>query len=150
VLSVIDALAAGATRPIVQDKMKASNAPRLEKDHGQIDWSRPAIAIQNQIRALDPWPGAYTHWQRPNAEPLRLIIHRAQIAPNAPLPTELAGSVPLPRPGDILETAPRLLIAPGDGALELVQIQPAGKRVMTAAELLRGYPLAVGQRLSQV
>ncbi len=150
VLSVIDALAAGTAKPIPQDKSQASKAPRLKKEHGQIDWSRPAIAIKNQIRALDPWPRAYTHWQRPNAQPLRLIIHRARVTPAAPLPAELAGSVPLPRPGDILEAAPRLLIATGDSALELVQIQPAGKRVMTAAELLRGYPLAPGQRLSQV
>jgi methionyl-tRNA formyltransferase len=150
VLSVIGAIAAGTTQPLPQDKTQASKAPRLAKEHGEIDWSRPAAAIKNQIRALDPWPRAYTHWQRPSGEPLRLIIHRAHIAPIATLPTELAGRVPLQRSGDILEAAPRLLIATGDGALELLQIQPAGKRVMTAAELLRGYPLAAGQRLGQV
>jgi methionyl-tRNA formyltransferase len=150
VLRVVDELAAGTAQPIQQDKTQASKAPRLEKEHGEIDWSRPAAAIKNQVRALDPWPRAYTHWQRPAGTPLRLIIHRAQIAANSTAPRTLAGSVPLPRPGQILETAPRLLIATGHGALELLQIQPAGKRVMIAAEFLRGYPLAVGQRLSQV
>jgi methionyl-tRNA formyltransferase len=147
VLSVIESLAAGTSQPIPQDKAQASKAPRLEKEQGTIDWFKTALAIKNQIRALDPWPRAYTYWQRPNGDLLRLIIHRAQIPLIASLPTELTGSVPLPRPGDILETTPRLLIATGDGALELLDVQPAGKRVMTAAELLRGYPLAIGQRL---
>jgi methionyl-tRNA formyltransferase len=147
VLSAIDAIAAGTTQPLPQDKSQASKAPRLEKEHGHIDWSHPAAAIKNRIRALDPWPRTYTHWQRTSGDLLRLIILRAQVAPAAAPPTVLAGSVALPRPGDILEASPRLLIATGDGALELVQIQPAGKRVMTAAELLRGYSLAPGQRL---
>jgi methionyl-tRNA formyltransferase len=147
VLSVIDALAAGTTKPIPQDKTQASKAPRLQKEHGQIDWTKPAAVIKNQIRALDPWPRAYTHCQRPNGELTRLIIHRAQVGPDATPEPMFPGSVPLPRPGAILEAGPRLLIATGEGALELLQIQPAGKRVMTAAELLRGYPLAAGQQL---
>jgi methionyl-tRNA formyltransferase len=142
VLSVIDALAAGTVQSVAQDKTQASKAPRLEKEHGQIDWSRSAIAVKNQIRALDPWPRAYTNWQRPNADPLRLIIHRAQV-----IPKDWAGCVSEPQAGVILEAGPRLLVATGDGALELLQIQPAGKRVMAAAEFLRGYPLSLGQRL---
>lgn len=143
VLTVIDALAAGTATPIPQDKTQASKAPRLVKEHGLIDWSRPALAIKNQVRALDPWPRAYTHWQRESAEPLRLIIHRAQLA-DAELKQ---GEVAVATGGAILETAPRLLIATGAGALEILSLQPAGKRIMSASELLRGYPLAIGQRL---
>jgi methionyl-tRNA formyltransferase len=148
VLSVIEALAVGTATPIPQDKSQASKAPRLQKEHGLIDWSRPAVAIKNRVRALDPWPRAYTHWQRGAGEPLRLIMHRTQVIEPIAMPaTVLAGSVPLPRPGEILEAGPRLIVAAGDGALELLTIQPAGKRPMTAAELLRGYPLALGQQL---
>ncbi|HEX6962756.1 MAG TPA: methionyl-tRNA formyltransferase, partial [Lacipirellula sp.] len=147
VLRVIDELAAGSAKPQAQDKSQASKAPRLEKEHGLIDWSRPAVAIKNQVRALDPWPRAYTHWQRGAGEPLRLIVHRAQIVEGGSNPPPLAGSVPLPCPGTIIESGPRLLVATGEGALELLAIQPAGKRVMSAAELLRGYPLAPGDRL---
>lgn len=151
VLAVVDQLASGTATPVRQDRSQASKAPRLQKEHGQIDWSRSAAAIQNQIRGLDPWPRAYTDWPRPGGEPLRLIIHRARVAQHASpadaFITVPAGGVPLPRPGAILEAGPRLLVAAGDGVLELLAIQPAGKRAMTAAEFLRGYPLATGQQL---
>jgi methionyl-tRNA formyltransferase len=143
VVRVIDELATGNSNPQPQDKTKASKAPRLEKEHGLIDWLRSATAIKNQVRGLDPWPRAYTHWQRGAGEPLRLIIHRAQVAPAE---SRLQGE-PV-EPGTIVEAGPRLIVAAGEGALELLAIQPAGKRVMSAAELLRGYPLAPGERFT--
>jgi methionyl-tRNA formyltransferase len=136
VLRVIEELASGTAKPQVQDKSQASKAPRLEKEHGAIDWSQPALAIKNQVRALDPWPRAYTQWNRGAGEPLRLIVHRTQVTDAAAAPTAA--------PGEIIEAGPRLLIATGAGALEITAIQPAGKRVMPAAEFLRGYPLAAG------
>jgi methionyl-tRNA formyltransferase len=157
VLKVIEALATGAAQPVQQDKSQASKAPRLQKEHGLIDWSRPATAIKNQVRALDPWPRAYTQWRRGAAEPLRLIVHRTQtvgwdkVPPAAETSVAAGGtssqSTPA-RPGTILEAGPRLIIATGAGALELTAIQPAGKRVMAAADFLRGYPRAVGQELA--
>ncbi len=135
VLRVIEELASGTAKPQVQDKSQASKAPRLQKEHGLIDWSRPALAIKNQVRSLDPWPRAYTQWNRGSGEPLRLIIHRTQVVENA---------IALAEPGAIIEAGPRLVVATGDGAVEVMAIQPAGKRVMPAGEFLRGYPLAVG------
>jgi methionyl-tRNA formyltransferase len=156
VLSVVDALAAGTAAPIKQDRTQASKAPRLEKEHGAIDWSRSAQAIKNQVRALDPWPRAYTSWIRPSdpqksepggssprsssQEPLRLILHRTAVVSPSPNPEV--------HPGTILDAgAQRLLVATGDGALEILALQPAGKRVMQAAEFLRGYQLAPSQSL---
>lgn len=146
VLSVIDALAGGTATPIKQDRTQASKAPRLEKEHGAIDWSRSAQDIKNQVRALDPWPRAYTNWSRPSEpggssprEPLRLILHRTAVIDPSPNPEV--------HPGTILEANQRLLIATGNGALEILALQPAGKRVMAAPEFLRGYQLAPGQRL---
>lgn len=153
VLAVIDALAAGTATPIKQDRQQASKAPRLEKEHGAIDWSRTAQTIKNQVRALDPWPRAYTSWTRPSEpggssprssgsspqEPLRLILHRTSAISPSPNPSAA--------PGTVLEAGPRLLIATGADALEILALQPAGKRVMEAAEFLRGYQLPVGARL---
>ncbi len=150
VLSVIDALASGTAAPIKQDRTQASKAPRLEKEHGAINWSRSAKAIKNQVRALDPWPRAYTTWTRSSEpeglslrsssqEPLRLILHRTQVIDPSPNPEV--------HPGTILDANQRLLVATGDGALEILALQPAGKRVMQAAEFLRGYQLPPGQRL---
>jgi methionyl-tRNA formyltransferase len=136
VLSVVDALDAGTAKPQPQDKAAASKAPRLAKEQGLIDWSQSALAIKNQIRALDPWPRAYTHWQRPG-DPLRLILHRVQTVNDD-------NSV---HPGTILEAGPRLIVAAGEGALEILSLQPAGKRAMTANDFLRGYPLLQGEQL---
>lgn len=134
VLTIIGELAAGTAQPQTQAKGQATKAPRLEKEHGLVDWSRPAAAIKNQVRALDPWPRAYTHWRRGAGEPLRLILHRVQ-AVDSP------SAAP---PGTVLEAAPRLVVAAGEGAVEIRNLQPSGKRTMGASEFLRGYQLPVG------
>lgn len=138
VLEAIEKLASGAAQPVPQDKSQATKAPRLKKEDGQIDWSRSAADIKNQVRAFDPWPRTYTDWQREDREPLRLIVHRVQVVET---PTSSAA------PGTILETGGRLVVATGSGALELIEVQPAGKRALSAAEFLRGYPLTPGHRL---
>jgi methionyl-tRNA formyltransferase len=130
----IDSLAAGSARPQPQDPLLASRAPRLKKTDGAVDWSRPATAIANQIRAFAAWPKTDTHWLRPDGPPLRLILDSATVE-SASGP---AGQV-LAAEGD------RLLVAAGEGALAIGRIQPAGKRVLTAAEFLRGYPVRAGQ-----
>lgn len=140
VLSIINALAAGTATPVKQDRQQASKAPRLEKEHGVIDWSRPALAIKNQVRALDPWPRAYTAWQRGVGEPLRLILHRTAVIEPSPLPAA--------EPGTVLDAGQRLLVSTGAGALEILALQPAGKRIMETSEFLRGYQLTPGQRLA--
>jgi methionyl-tRNA formyltransferase len=160
VLEAINLLATGeATKTPPQDSKLATKAPRLKKEDGAVDWSRHAVAIFNQVRALQPWPKTFTNWQRPEGEPLRLILEKV-----TPLPTEWgresaspelspssqgrsdADSRPLPRnPGIIVEASKEaLIVACGEGALQIDQIQPAGKRAMSAAEFLRGHPIQVG------
>ena len=67
-------LQAGRVEALPQDAALASRAPRLKKTDGLIDWSRPAEAIRNHVRAMDPWPKTYTFWHRHEAAPLRLIV----------------------------------------------------------------------------
>jgi methionyl-tRNA formyltransferase len=138
VLRVVDELETGTAKPQAQVKAAASKAPRLEKEHGVVDRSWPAAAIKNQVRALDPWPRAYTHWQRGAGEPLRLILHRVQAV--AALAVGAAA-------GTVVEAGPRLVVAAGEGAVEIVALQPSGKRVMAASEFLRGYQIPVGAGL---
>lgn len=141
VLRIVDELESGATHPVRQDKTQTTKAPRLEKEDGLIDWSQPAAAIKNRVRALDPWPRAFTHWHRAGAgEPLRLILHRVQALDATP-----AGVSP---PGTVIGSQSQLIIAAGQGAIEILQLQPSGKRVMAAGEFLRGYGLKLGDRLS--
>ena len=145
VCQVVDQLAAGTAQPVEQDSSEASKAPRLKKEHGAVDWSRSAEAIRNQVRATRPWPRSYTFWHRAAGPPLRLVIDRVARAASAARDNVPTAQAP-PAPGTVLEASDQLVVATGNGALELVDVQPAGKRVMPAADFLRGHHVAVGDR----
>ena len=120
-----------------QDPQQTSQAPRLQKADGQIDWSRTAEQICRQIRAFQPWPGTFTFWQRDQGEPLRLIIDWASWR---------ASAVSEP-PGTItLVSKSELGVQAADSTLLIKRIQPAGKRVLEIEEFIRGYAPRVGQR----
>jgi methionyl-tRNA formyltransferase len=135
---VIDELATGTARPIEQDRSQASKAPRLKKEDGVIDWSRSAQDIKNQVRALRPWPRAVTFWHREIGEPLRLNVDRVAVAASVDMPKIL--------PGTVLAGTDRLIVAAGDGALEILELQPSGRRSMPASEFLRGNRVGVNDR----
>jgi methionyl-tRNA formyltransferase len=135
---VISQLAAGSAKPIEQNSQLASKAPRLRKEEGAINWSRPAHEIKNRVRALRPWPRAFTFWHRANGAPLRVAIDHVSIEE-----AESRGGGP---PGSVLQASDRLVVATGDAPLEILALQPAGKRPMAAPEFLRGYRVAVGDR----
>ncbi|MEX0939362.1 MAG: methionyl-tRNA formyltransferase [Pirellulales bacterium] len=137
VRQAVDDLASGNIREVKQDRTLVTRAPRLQKSQGQVDWSRSAAEIKNQVRALQPWPTTYTFWHRPGHEPLRLILEQVLALPDA---AEA-------EPGTVVETERRLVVTTGEGLLELCRVRPAGKRVMQANEFLRGHPVLVGQQL---
>ncbi|PYJ70379.1 MAG: methionyl-tRNA formyltransferase [Verrucomicrobia bacterium] len=115
-------LAAGNATRLPQDGARATYAPRLKREHGRIDWSQPAEVIERKIRAFDPWPGAFMKLDGRN-----LKIFSASVI-------DLAG-----KPGEILRSDNKLVIAAGKRALSLGEVQLEGKRRMSAAEFLRGY-----------
>jgi methionyl-tRNA formyltransferase len=139
-LQVIDQIAAGTATGIKQDKSFVTKAPKLTKEHGLIDWTRTAREVCNQVRAMQPWPTAYTFLHRPGQPPLRVLV--ARVAASEP-----AGPEGL-SPGAVVihpEVPSRLTVAAGQGSrVELLEIQPAGKRRMPAAEFLRGHRLGPG------
>jgi len=114
---------------VPQPEAGVTYAPKIAKQDGRLDWSQPAIALDRQVRALNPWPG--THFTQ-GAETIRVLA--AEPA---------AGSGP---PGTVLDAAPT--IACGAGALRLLRLQRAGRAAMTAGEVLRGYPMPVGRVLA--
>ncbi len=132
-VETLAAYAAGALTPQPQDHTLATVTRMLKKEDGQIDWSLPAAQIERMTRAYDPWPGAYTQWQ---GRTLRLL--RAAVRPEPP------GEAP---PGTLLgrgsEGGP--LVATGQGALELLEVQPAGKRPMPGADWFNGLRDATGR-----
>jgi methionyl-tRNA formyltransferase len=141
-LEVIEALESGKAQPMIQDSAQASKAPRLKKEQGAIDWSRPAQDIKNQVRALRPWPRAFTFWHKTGAAPTRLNIDRVNIV-TGPLP--MGDSNETQTAGAVLESTSRLIVATADASLEIRELQPAGKRSMSASEFLRGNQVQVGE-----
>lgn len=133
-VSVLDEVAAGTIQEVPQDDAAATYAPPLRKEEGALDWSLPATAIHNLIRGLHPWPHAFTE-----ASGKRLVLHRSRL-PGLPA----AGA-----PGTVMEAqGDAFRIATGAGALDLTEVQPEGRRPMTARDFLAGHRIARGDRLT--
>jgi methionyl-tRNA formyltransferase len=123
----------GTLEPVPQDDSLATLAPPLKKEDGLVDFNRTAQEIHNRWRGFQPWPGAYTHFRGKN---LKLISIRP------------AGAAPLLAPGELHATGESLIAGCGQGtALELLQVQPEGKKAISAREFLSGYRPAAGERL---
>jgi methionyl-tRNA formyltransferase len=114
-------LQSGTAPRIPQDSSGATYAPKLEREHGHIDWSEPAALVERKIRAFNPWPGAFTILRDEAGAERKLKIFRASLVPAESSDPE------------------KLVIAAKDGALRLEEVQLEGKRRMSAAEFRRGY-----------
>lgn len=135
--SVVDQIAEGTAREVPQDDAAATYARRLARDDGAIDWTRPAAEIHNLIRGLHPWPHAFSFLGG-----RRYILLRSQPV--------LRPSVGGREAGALLESAgDRLVVATGgDGALAILEIQPEGKRPLSARAFLSGHHPPPGARFS--
>jgi methionyl-tRNA formyltransferase len=116
-------------RPVLQDDSEASYAPKIDKAEAKIDFSQTAEAIERQVRAFAPFPGA---WFELDGE--RVKVLKAEMVDG----NNVAGT--------ILDEA--LTIACGSGALGLLRVQRAGKPVMDAADFLRGKAVPAGTKLA--
>jgi methionyl-tRNA formyltransferase len=120
--AALDDWAAGRTRATPQDEDEATHVHPFTRADGWIDWRRPAVEIDRQVRALQPWPGAWTA-----LDDRRLHVRRARPVPGI-------DDVPIGAllPGD----EPR--VACGEGALVLEIVQPEGRSTMPAGAWRRG------------
>lgn len=128
-----DGLEDGTLTPAPQSDEGVTRAPKLSRADGRLDWAWTAAQVHNRVRGANPVPGAFTEW---GGQPLK--VHRtrlrAEVAPGAP--------------GAVLEAGDGgLVVSAADGALELLEVQPAGKAAMKGADFVRGYPIAAGDRL---
>jgi methionyl-tRNA formyltransferase len=103
-------------------------APKLTREDGRIDWARDALALDRQVRALNPWPGTFTF-----IGPEMLKVLEVE-------PVEGAGE-----PGTVLDA--KLSVATGGGALRLTRVQAPGRSAVDAAAFLRGHAIPTGARL---
>ncbi|RKN86625.1 methionyl-tRNA formyltransferase [Paenibacillus ginsengarvi] len=117
----------GRLTAVPQNEAEATYAPNISRDNERIDWSRPSLAIFNQIRGLNPMPGAFTLW---NGEVFKVWASRKPA---------LATGASAEAPGTVLQmTDDGLQVRTGDGSLWLTQVQPAGKKAMSVSDLKRG------------
>jgi methionyl-tRNA formyltransferase len=136
VLQTLEVMAAGAA-PEPQDHEAASYAPLLKKSDGYIDWARPAREIVAQIRGTWPWPGAQAVFERSNGKQMRVAIERAEVVDG-------------PADGEPGCVDAEECIATGDGRLRILDIKPAGKRLMAWGDFHNGYRVEPGQRFSSI
>jgi methionyl-tRNA formyltransferase len=134
-VATVTRLADGPVDELAQDETAATYAPRIRKEDGLIDWTRPAQVIHNQIRGLTPWPRAFT--SGPGG---RLILHASSVVPGT------HADVP---PGTVMTASPHegLSVATGDGTLAVLALQSEGGRVLATSAFLAGHPLPPGTRL---
>ncbi len=130
----LDQLTLGPVTWQPQEEALASYAPKLTAAAAQLDWHRPAPSLARQIRAMLPWPGAWTLLPAPGGAQ-KLKIHRA-----TPLPDGAAAM-----PGTLLAVGPSgVETACGEGRLRLEALQIEGRRVLEARDFLNGWPLTPG------
>lgn len=125
----------GEITPVPQDDSRATYAPRIEKEAGQIVWSQPAIQIERQVRAYNPWPSAFTFWRGQN---LKIMQAHADLVADVS-----DGAVT----GEVLSLPGGCGVLTGEGVLRLDELQLAGKRILPAEVFLRGASGFIGSRL---
>ena len=128
-------LAAGSIVPRKQDDAQATLAPLLKKEDGAIDWTAAALAIHNRVRGLQPWPGARTSFR---GAPLHLW--KTRMHGNAASIASTAGRFVSLKP---------LVVACGEGALELLEVQLEGRKRINAADFANGQRMAENDRLGE-
>jgi methionyl-tRNA formyltransferase len=164
-LRVIEQLATGKARETPQDESQATVAPKLTRDHTKLDFARHAHDLGLQIRGLYPWPGCRVRLiDRDGKERDRLTLVRAQALPahpDHPGDPDAAFAASLDAGDAQLESFKKctglfgivmggLTIATGDAALELVEVQPEGKRPMPLSAYRNGHPFEAGMRLESL
>jgi methionyl-tRNA formyltransferase len=118
-----------------QDAALATMAPMLEKENGRIDWSASATRVHDHVRGMSPWPGAFT-----TARGKTLKVRSTRV---------VRGDVAGARPGQVVVAdKTRVLVACAEGCVDLVSVQPEGKRAITSAEWVMGRAIAEGDVLS--
>jgi len=138
----------GTAREEPQDDSLATYAPKVTREESTIDWTRSALAIHNQVRGLSPWPRAST-----SLAGARIIVSRTWpegVAGGAGIAgTKVPALQGSAHPGTIVEAAAEVIrVGTGHGVLSILELQPEGKRVMTAREFLAGHVVQPGLRFA--
>lgn len=137
-VQTIAGLEQGRLRPVPQREEAASYAPLLQKDLGHVDWNQPAQKVFNLYRGLTPWPGLYGFLGDTNAGK-RILLTQLRLD-EKPGPSQEPGTLEI-------EEGKRLFIHAREGRLEILQLKPEGKKIVQAADFVRGLQSKTGLKL---
>ena len=127
-LSALEKLKNGTALRISQNEEEMTYAPKLDREEGRLDWGRPAVELDRQVRALHSWPGTFTTFVDAKGQGKRL-----KVFPSVSCSNEV-GKI-----GELMESEEGgLLVGCGEGSLRLEQVQPEGSKRMSGEEFLRG------------
>ena len=129
----LDDIEAGVAAEMPQDDSQATYCRLIRKSDGVIDFTGAAGHLERKVRAYHPWPGAFTVLPLSSGGSERATLTRVEVAGGDGEPGEVIGA-----------EGGRLEIACGVGSLRVLDLRPAGKRAMTAAEFLRGHHVEEG------
>jgi methionyl-tRNA formyltransferase len=123
-------LESGSIEPVAQNEQKATHARMLKKEDGRVAWQRSAQEIYNRWRGFQPWPGAFTSFR---GVALKIVECR---------PVQ-----DMTQPGELKIASGRVLVGCGEGALELLQVQPESRKAVSAQDFVSGMRVQAGERL---
>jgi methionyl-tRNA formyltransferase len=125
-----------------QNESQVTQAPRLKKSDGAIDWARPGQEVHNRIRGTTPWPGAFTFMDGGDKKAaVRIVVDRSLLVQ----PTGGKGE-----PGEIVAVGPEGIdVATKSGIVRLLELTPAGKRPMKSADFVNGHHVKVGMKFKE-
>jgi len=131
----VDFIRQGSPPRLAQTETEATEAPKLKKTDGHIDWSLSAVKIESRIRGFNPWPGTFCLIPAEGGKIVKILTARVEPGSGAP-----GTVISLDGEGPLIQT--------GDGhALRLLTVQPEGRKPMSGAAFLCGHALTIGMRI---
>jgi len=129
----LDDILSGRLSATPQNDELSTYAPLISKEDGRIDWHKTSTELDRHIRAMAPWPGAFTTWEGKILKILGAVL--------------FDGRLPTGPPGQVINIAGKTVVLTANGGLQLQQVQLAGKRAISPADFLRGQPRFMGTQL---
>jgi methionyl-tRNA formyltransferase len=132
-VGTLPAIEAGTVAPVAQDDAFATLCPKIRREDGQADFSRPAVELVRRLRAFTPWPGLFAF-----RAGKRVKLLAAREAPRLP------GAAP----GEVLAAGEEIVLACGEGAVAVTRLQAEGRKPLDAATFVRGERVSPGETWS--
>ena len=132
VIETVESILDGSLKSYPQPEGEFTPAPKIFKEDCRIDWNRSAIEVHNHIRGLSPYPAAFSTLLDTNGKEMDVKIFETVIAKDTTVSTDHQA-------GDIIIDGKRMFVVTGNGVLEILSLQPAGKKRMETSAFLLGY-----------